>query len=307
MVPKEEESEDIERLEPPSDQAPTKIDLTPPEEGDDDDDAPPVAAKGAGDKMERDVTTGKWTQKKQERQRDFKEKKAWQVEKDAMERRMSDERAAYERRFAEVEARVARSAPGAKQEVDPHEAKLADVNAQIDTELELLAKDEKRTYERYNNLRLEQYKVVAKQEAALAVKAAGIINANNNRQGPYEARRPIIESEFPWTADPNFKELSGRAFAYKQYLVGFQGRPDTLDTDREALAHAQAEFGGQYGLRVAARPTQQQRDGYARPGPGAAAGPRDSRPRSIEIPASMSIESAGLSREALAAALRDVE
>lgn len=303
-----EDTDDIERLEPPTGEpANTKIDLSEPDERDDDDeDDKPVAAKGAqAPKMERDKITGKWTQKRQEKDRKFKESKAVADANAAWERRLQEVQATQDRRIAEVEARFARQQPVTGQPADPHEAKLRDIDRQIASELKLIEADEKHGYENYMKLQEARSEAIFDKKLAIFQKGQEATR-QQQRPDPYAGRVPIIESEYPWTNDPRYKELAIRAQSYKQYLVGALRRPDTLDTDREALSHAVAEWGQEYGLRQPARPTMAQRTSYVRPGNGAAAG-RDNGPRYVELPGAMQIERTGLSSEQLRRALRDVE
>lgn len=306
-MPKEDtEDQDVERLEPPSQAEQTvKLDMEPPDKGDDDDDDDkPLAAKGGEQKdRARDPKTGKWTERRQERKERFKADKAIEAERQSFERRLSEERAVFQRQIAELAAKAAQ--PGRAPAADPFDAALKDIDAQLEAELELIGADEKRGYTRYNQLRREEYKLVAKKEAADVLKA----QQDQQRAQPrdqYASRAPIIESEYPWTMDPRYNELTARARSYKMYLTGSLKRPDTLDTDREALSHAVAEWGAEYGLLQPARPTSAQRNGYVRPGPGSAAPRENGQSRYLELPSHV-MSDTGLSPEQIRTALREVE
>jgi hypothetical protein len=294
------EAEDVERLEPETAEPSVKIDLSEPEQDDDGDEPPARAAKGdAPQKMERDKVTGKWTQKRQEKEVKFRANKAFEAERQAFDRRITEMQQAGGRRIAELEARIARGVPAGAPAADPAEAELNSIGQQLAAELKLIEADEKHGYDRYNKLRQEEYRIVARQEHAKLMRAT---QAAQPAPNVYTARGPIIESEFPWTTIPACKPLNAKAWAYRTYLIEVEGRPDTIDTDRESLAHIQAQFGAQYGLQTPARPTQQQRSAYARPAPGAQG--RDTSPTTIELPA-YAVEGSGLSPAQLSAALRN--
>lgn len=310
----EESTDDIERIEPPGGEGATvKIDLQEPDDDADDEggeNEPPRAARGdekppkGSEGMVRDKVTGQWTKKKQERGRLHKENLSLKGEKEALERRIAESEAAYQRRFAEMEARMARSQQPAQtqQTADPHAAKLADLNKQIEAELRLIETDEKRGYERYNELQeMRTAAVVARELAQFQAKQPA--QQPQTPRGPYDARAPFIQAEFPWTEDPRCKPLNEKAWKYREYLIHVEGRPDTIDTDREALAHIQAQFGAGFGLQPPARPTQQQRNGYIRP-PATGGGGTRQAPRAIELPRVLT-EGTGLSPESLRAALRE--
>jgi len=57
---------------------------------------------------------------------------------------------------------------------------------------------------------------------------------------PMEARYYAVRNEFPWISDATHARSVG---AYRQYLINGLGRPDTIDTDREACAHVAAQKG----------------------------------------------------------------
>jgi hypothetical protein len=306
----EESTDDIERIEPDNGE-PTevKLDLSEPDD-DETDDEQDEAPKAAKDGQPREKGTGRWTEKKRERSRDHKAAKAWETEKAAYDRRIQETQAATQRQIAEMqatftrqiaEAAAARGTQAGPQ--DPHEAKLAEISTALEAELKLIETDERRGYTRYNELRRQEQQVII--DKALAARDAQQRRQPQQRQDPYAGREVFIDQEYPWTRDPVIgKALNPRAVAYKSYLMS-QGRPDTLDTDREALAHIQAQFGAEFGLRSPARPAQGQRDYYmSRPGPGSAPPERNGRPRSISLPRAV-VDGTGLPPGALEAALRE--
>lgn len=293
---------DVERIQPSEPQNVT-INLDEPEE--DEDDEKPVAAKS--DKPAervRDPKTGKWVEKKNERAADHKAKKAWETDREQLtqqwERRIQEVQQQGERRVAELEARMARETRQTGV-ADPHDQKILDLETQITSELKLIETDEKRGYERYNALRRAEQEAVLDKKLAAFAKGQQVMQ-QTQKPDPYAARVPIIESEFPWIANPAMKDLAAKARAYADYLIRFEGRPDTLDTDREALSHTQAQFGGAYGLQPPARPTQAQRNGWARPASNGIPGATNGKARMIELPAA-NLEGSGLSAEALRRAL----
>ncbi len=291
--------EDIDRIPAPEAQT-VSIDLEKPDD-DDDDDETPVAAK------DRDPKTGQWKEKKAQRAAEHKGQKKWDSERAEMQasfdRRIQEIQSTNDRRFAETEARISRQqSSGAP--ADPHDAKIADIEQQLQSELKLIEADPNRSYERYNQLRRAETQAVTAKTVADMMKVQQATQQAQPRD-PYASRAPIIESEFPWTLDARAKPLTAKAWSYRQYLIEFEGRPDTLDTDREALSHTMATYGAQYGFQPPpARPSPQQRQMYQRPAPGPAAGRQQAR--TIELPREL-VDGAGLSSDALRRALSDVE
>lgn len=318
MPKSNEEPEDIDRIAPPETEGTVRVDLDEPD--DDDEEPGPAAARGDDDgeppaRVERDKDGqprdghGRWAQKKAERnarraaERAAGGPPAWKVEKDALERRLDQQQQEFQRQMAELRATASRAPQGQGQPQDPHAQKMADIDAQIMTELALIEKDQGRDYSRYNQLQAAKTQAIVAQALA-ADRQERQREQANQPQDPYAARRPIIESEFAWVTQPRFEQLGRRAMAYKQYLVACEGRPDTVDTDREALAHAEAEWGPEYGLaRPAARPAPRQQQAYY--GPAHRNGPeRNPRPRAVEIPRTF-LEGAGLTAAQLRDALDD--
>lgn len=309
-MPKENaEPEDVERIQMPNEET-VKVDLeddddeTGEEEraaaGDDDKDP---AARGAKDKdgQPRDPK-GRWSEKKAQRAAEHRARENWRSEKEGLLRNMSDMETRFTRQIEEMRAAGQRQVQ--QGQVDPHTAKLADIHAQLDAELKLIETDPNRGYKRYNDL--QEAKTQAIIDRSLAKdREERQAQQRAQPQDPYAARQPFIESEFPWIRQAQYKALATKARAYTNYLIEVEGRPDTIDTDRESLAHIEATYGPQFGLaRAPARPSAATRERYAQT-PAHRTGP-DSRPRprSIELPAEL-VGSTGLSAQALRDALRE--
>ena len=279
-----------------------KIDLAP----DDDDDElleGGKATKGEDDRA-RDPATGKWASKKAERGANKREENTWRKEKAEYDARLQRMQADSDRQLAELRQQIqqAQQRPAPGQPHDPFLAPITDVRKQIAAELKLIENGQSPTYDRYNELREKESELIARRTWTQ-------MNAQTQQRqepaSPYAHRVPFIESEFPWTMDTRYTDLAKKAQVIKQSLIALEGRPDTLDTDREALTTAVARFGGEFGLRAPAAPSPRTRNLYA--GPGTGAGPQRQAPQSeIEIPKSL-VNGSGLSSAALRDALRDIE
>lgn len=272
--------------------------------------------RAAGDRSEpeeprtRDPKTGKWTDKKRERGKERREFEEWRKNRPNLEAQTKQMQANFDRQMQAMQMRLDNAlrqpapAPQQQQQQDPFTQKFADLDAQMEAELRLIEADPKRDYKRYNELRRQESRLAA-QHAVWQDRQANAQRPQQQQQrNPYAGREPIIESEFPWTMNPANAELCKRAAAIKQYLVSVEERPDTLDTDREALTQAVARFGAQYGISAPpAAPSDRTRSFYA--GPGQRTSPRrGGGPRELSVPRTM-LNGAGLSPAALAAALRD--
>ncbi len=200
-------------------------------------------------------------------------------------------------------ARQPAPAAGGGQPANPFTTQMTDLEAQLDTELKLIEADPKRDYKRYNELRRQEQRLVIREENWRAQQGQRPQQQQAQRN-PYEARQPFIESEFPWTMDPNNGELCKKAASYKQYLVNVMERLDTIDTDREALNWAATTHGARYGIQAqAAPPSQRTRDMYQ--GPGQRGAPRrGGGPREVTVPKAL-LNGSGLSAAAIADALRE--
>jgi hypothetical protein len=305
---KPEESDDALRLEDPEnaeDRVRVNLDdANEPEDGDDvdEDKTPSDKPKGPNGEQPR-RQNGTWAEKKAARGNDRKAAKAWETEKADYERRIQRVQEENDRRYNDLRAEMERSrqAPQqGQQRQDPFEAKLADIDAQLDAELKLIEADDKRPYTRYNQLRRQEQEAITQRAIAQAELARQQHQARQP-QNPNAGRQPIISAEFPWTDDPRYNDLGRKAFAYKTYLVEVEGRPDTLDTDREALQSTVARFGGEFGLRPPpAAPTPRTRQMYG--GPASRSAP-DRRPAPREVELGVLGQGTGLSARTLAAAV----
>lgn len=259
----------------------------------------------------RDPKTGKWSQKKRERGAERREFDEWRKNRPNFEAQSKQMREDFQRQMQAMQMRLDNAlrqpAPPQQQQQqqDPFTQKFADLDAQMEAELRLIEADPKRDYKRYNELRRQESRLAA-QHAVWQDRQANAQRPQQQQQrNPYAGREPIIESEFPWTMNPANAELCKRAAAIKQYLVSVEERPDTLDTDREALTQAVARFGAQYGVSgPPAGPSERTRSMYA--GPGQRTAPRrgSGGPRELTVPRAL-LNGSGLSPSALAAAMRE--
>lgn len=299
------ESGDVEKLTLPTNEPENKVRL---DDADLEEDAPgerdeKVRSREDDDQPRR--KDGTWAEKKAERGRDRKAAKAWETEKADYERRLSQMREEQDRttrQMREEMDRIARLASGPQQQQDPVAAQLSDVERQLEQELALIEADVNRGYKHYNQLRRQEQKLITMQ--AIAERDAQAAR-NAPQRSPYEGRVPIIEAEFPWLQDRRYEPLAKRAMAYRNYLIQVQNKPDTLDTDREALTYAQTTFGAEYGITPPpARPTQRTRDLYAGP-PSRGTAPRGDRDIPEEVDLGPMGQGHGLSPRTLARAVAD--
>jgi hypothetical protein len=304
-MPPREEDEKLD-LGIPVEDPNVKVDLS--ESADDDDELLEggKATKGDGEQPEktRDPVTGKWGKAKAERGKNRREETNWRTEKTQLEAQMKRQQDDSDRRFREMQQRLDQSMQRPQQTgqpADPFASKFADIDRRLTAELKLLSNDPNNDdYTAYNAIRREETRLIAQQEAYQAKQFEA--QRPQPQASPYAARVPIIESEFPWLQDPRFKDLGLKAQVIKQGLVSLDGRPDTLDTDREALATAVARFGGEYGLRTPAAPSPRTRQMYE--APVSQNGPyRGTQPTEIELPRQL-VNGSGLNEAALRAALR---
>jgi hypothetical protein len=253
---------------------------------------------------ERDPATGKWKARKQERGRQNRERQegGLRAELDARFRRIED---SHREEVAQLRRDLAqaRQPAGAQPPADPYAGPIGDLNKQINAELKLIEGDPKYGYDRYNELVEKKNELIA-ERVAMRVAQKNAQQQPQGRPNPYDNRIPFIEAEFPWTRDARYADLARKAGAHRAYLIQFEGRPDTIETDREALMATVARFGAEYGLRAPAAPSQRTRAIYQ--GPAAGSGPvRGERPAEteVEVPRALAAAS-GLSASALRAALR---
>ena len=289
------------------------IDLDEEEEGGDE---PESRAAGGGEGDEpraersRDPKTGKWTDKKRERGKERREFDEWRKNRPNYEAQMRQIREDSARQLRDMQMRLDNAlrqpAPQQQQQAaDPYAGQIADLKSQMDAELRLIEADPKRDYSRYMDLQDKRNEVIAMRAWARQDAQRQRQQPQQPQRTPYAGREPIIEAEYPWTMDPTKGELTKRAAAYKQYLVSVEGRPDTLDTDREALTTIASRFGAQYGVQApAAAPTARTRELYAVPGQRTAPRRGPGGGGEITIPRALA-NGTGLSPGALARALRE--
>lgn len=301
-----DQKEAPEKIELPTDEPNVKVSLDEDDDDKDDGDrgdAPPADSGGDLEARSRDEKTGQWTRKKQERSREHREQRTWERERADYDRRIKMVQEDGDRRYNELRQELDRSrqqqSRGAS--ADPFAARLHDIDFQLDAELKLIESGDRQDYARYRQLNDARVELITQRELARHTAEA----ARQQQSRPpdvYAGRRPMIEAEFPWIMDRQYSELAQRARAYKDYLVNFERKPDTIDTDREALAHTVAKHGGEYGMRPPpAQPSQRTRQMYA--GPGTRNAPeRNGRPREVELPGDL-VRGSGLSAERLARAV----
>lgn len=302
-----EEKDAPEKIELPSDEPNVKVRIDedePDDQGpgkDESSDDTPVDRPEQAAKT-RDDKTGQWTKRKNERAERHREKTQWERERADYDRRIRMLQEDSDRRYREMQDMVMRvrgQERGPQQ--DPFAMRLKDLDAQIDSELKLIETDENRGYGRYRELTDQRTALITRRELQ---QHAAESQRNQRAPGPYDNRRPIIEAEFPWTSDNRYSDLSRKAWSYRQYLIDHEGRPDTLDTDREALAQTVARFGADYGLRAPLPPPSQRTRGiYAAPA-SRGAPDRSGRPREVELPNEL-VRGSGLSAAALQRAVRN--
>lgn len=266
-MPKSNAATDDENLIDATPEVPpdtTRIDISEdePEGGDEEQRGEaPIAAAG---ERQRDDKTGQWSRKKGEKARQKRE----QIDYNAERAQWARDREQMSSSLAELRGRIEQMsrqpAPGQQsQQQDPIASEMASVDQQILAELKLLESDPKHSTERYLKLQRRSMELVV----ANALRSQqGQQRQQPEQRSPYAARREILAGEHPWMNDPRNNPLSQRAFARRQYLIEGEGRPDTIETDREALSWAVANFGADFGLRQPAAPTPRTRAAWQAPG-----------------------------------------
>lgn len=262
------ETERAERIDPPNDEEDTKVrlDVEEDEHEDTDDEEKTPNERPDADGKPRNKN-GTWAGKKAERGKERKAARAWETEKADLQRQMRLQKEDHERSIAHLREDLERSTRrDDRAGPDPFTTKLKDIDEQLDQELKLIESDQNRGYGRYRQLNDQRVELLA-QRAIMSDRMESQRRQQNQPQDPYASRRPFIESEYPWVMDNQYRELAQAARAYKQYLVAVEGKPDTLDTDREALSYIQSTKGQQYGMRPPpAAPSQRTRSLYGSPG-----------------------------------------
>jgi hypothetical protein len=288
----------------PGDETETKVNLEDAEDDNDKDDGEreEKAASRERDDDKPRKKDGTWAARKAERGKDRKAAKTWETERAEYDRRiarMQEDSDRNNRQLREELDRI-RTQSQRGQDQDPHAAALSDVERQIEQELALIEQDPNRGYKHYNHLRRQEQKIVMQQVIG---EHSAKQQQNQPIRTPYDVRIPIIESEYPWTADRQYADLSRKAMAYRNYLIQVEGRADTIETDREALSFIQAKHGGEYGLRAPpAAPSARTRSMYAPP---PSRGTPDRRPIPREVNLGAMGQGTGLSPEKLARSVRD--
>jgi hypothetical protein len=282
-----------------------KIDLSEPDESPGEGGEDAEARVDSAERV-RDPSTGKWASKKAERKEDHGKKKAWETEREDYDRRFKRQQEDFDRLRADSDRRLQELRQdmqrGTGQSADPYAAKLSDIEKQVEAELKLVNADENHSLARYNELRRQEYALVAQQTyAKLRQQEQATMQAVPRDQ--YAGRREIVNAEYPWLTDERYRPLADKAWVIRQGLINLDGRPDTIDTDREALATAVGRFGGEFGLRAPAPPSDRTRGLYG--GPPFRTGPdRSPAPREIEVPRQL-LNGTRLNEAVLRAALRD--
>jgi hypothetical protein len=272
---------------------------------DDDDDEGPEPEEKLDENNQPRKKDGTWASKKAARAKERREGRAsWEAERADNERRFRQQQEEHDRTVRslrdDVDRLTRRIEQGNTPPQDEFTSKIAEVRKNIASELKRIETDDNTSYDRYNELREQEAELIAQRTWA---RKEAERQQNQPRPSPYDARRPFIESEYPWVTDVRYRDLAIKAQSYKQYLVNFEGRPDTLDTDREALATVQSRFGADYGMAPPpAPPSRRQREMYA--GPGTRHAPRQERSLPREVNLGEMGRGTGLSEKTLAAILR---
>lgn len=249
-----------------------------------------------------------------ERRQDWAANNEVKTELARMQGAMQAQQQAFQREIAQIRAESAtRAAPTQQQQASPQQTRMATLARARESELSAFraATAAGKPYDlaRYNELEGEL--VDARAEAAIEkfFQARGI--DPNKRPEPRQnidpnaiaqqvantQRRNTVASEFPWVADPSpqAQQYRGALVDTIMYLRSVEGRPDGVDTDREAAAIVAAKYnlGG-------GRPARAQASRYASPGTNNMGGARG--PSSVDIPAEM-LEGTGLTPEQLRRAI----
>lgn len=278
---------------------------------DDADEPTEAQAKEAGltkDKGARDAK-GRWSEKKAERGEN--------------RRRLRDDHEDLKGKYTAMEAKLASLEEGSRRERETFLAALAagrgnqqggqqsqqqtatadidgqikDVNQQLQSELELLARDNNRTIDRYNALNEKKIELIADRRAM----AKGWGAQQQREQGPtvnpvHSARIVQLEVEFPWIhTNPKAAQQVG---TYRRTLME-AGRADNIETDREACAHVARVFS----ISRSAAPSQRTQQAFGGAPSGARGGPG---PKRMQIDPRL-VQGSGLSQSQLASALFNKE
>ncbi len=174
-----------------------------------------------------------------------------------------------------------------RQQQDQAPDEMSVIAAAIDSEIAAFKAHDRTKGEfnltRYNQLRARMEQINGERGAIAALRRIGITPemVQQMRQPRQEgglaaaqinARWVAVSSEFPWIKNQENARAVG---AYRNYLISGLGRPDDLDTDREAAAHiaAQKRLGG----RVPPRGNEQRYAGMRGDDGRGETGPREVR------------------------------
>src|SRR3990172_4102620 len=239
-----------------ADETKVRLDVADDDDGDDDDKTPDDKPQADGQPRKKD---GTWAARKAERATDRRAAKAWETEKQDYDRRLRQVQENSDRTVRQLREdmeRLSKQTQGQGAPQDRFTAEIVDIRKQLAAELKLIETDDARGYDRYNELQERKNELIADRRIAADREAQ---KQNQPHRSQYDNRAPFIESEYPWVTEQRYAPMAVKAAAYKNYLVNVEGRPDTLDTDREALAHIQAKFGAEFGMRVPAPPSPRTR------------------------------------------------
>lgn len=274
--------------------APVTIEERPEDDGDEE-----VEAKPTGGRDDK----GRWAAKQKGRDQDRSklrieldalrsERQSWQTRMEEMTRSQSAERQQY------LAALAARTGQGERPQQQPAGGgEVKQIRDALQAERLILANDPKRTTDRYDELMDQLVDARARAVAKTALEEHSKNNPGTQqpqRNVEREVRVAQLTGEFPWIhTDAAAVKAAG---AYRTYLIA-SGSPDTLETDRLALAHIATERR----LGSTPGPSQRQRQAYVAPAGGSL--PSRGGPRQVQVPDARMLRGTGLSDAKLRAAL----
>ena len=244
----------------------------------------------------RDKQTGRWAQKKIERAKSHQELTRLRGEHEstlAQLQALQAERETWQQRAMQP---AQQQQPAVR--VDPVDRELTEINSALEAELALLERDVNRSPKRYNDLQDRKAEI-----RTLRLIAQANAGRQPQQQGPqvapeYAARWEMVSSEYPWLRDasPRFETVRQQIKSYMRHLKEGMGRPDTIDTDREAITHVAA----QNNINIRA-PQARGAGAFASPA-SRGAGLERSGQRAVQVPGQL-IGGSGLSKQQLAQAM----
>lgn len=311
MPPIKDDDKPIDTLDIP--EANVTVDLT--EDSGDEGEQEEAGAEGqqARGEQGRDAT-GKWAKKKGERGQKNRDQVDFRKENSSLKEEIARMRGEFGGTLQSLRAELdrlnrqpAQQAQGqSQQSTDPHQAKLDEIATALETELELIGRDDKRGYKRYNDLRRQEQMLITEMTLARLESRRAPQQGQQQQQGgltqAYQMRSQIIQAEHPWMGDQRYAPLIDKIRHVRNSLINVEGLPDTLDTDRQAISQVLARFGGAFGLRAPAAPAERTRRMYE----GAPPRGRGQQPDSeteVEVPREL-VAGSGLSLTALRGALK---